>query len=179
MLTGRRAEEWTKKLKAAAKRPNLGGILVLLDGDAEKVERQDFCALYAARLLTERAKAAGAGASFSVAVVFACQEYESWILASLDALAGKPFSDGRPGVRAQSKAPQAELEKAPRDAKGELGKCMDAGYKQTIDQEPLTRLMVQDLSLVRKRMRSFRRLEQALTQLVNAVKNDAPIVSPS
>ena len=44
----------------------------------------------------------GAGKLFSVAIVFVCMEFESWLIAGIESLLGKPFSDGRKGFRAYS-----------------------------------------------------------------------------
>ena len=72
--------EWRRFLRLAAKtRRNIGGCLLLLDGDSDaKIEEQDFCARRAARLLAAESQEVGAGKMFSLAVVFACQEFESW-----------------------------------------------------------------------------------------------------
>src|SRR5262245_38163854 len=72
-------EVWKRHLRAAAKAGPLGGVLLLLDGDAGRVGREVFCAsAFAARFAT-LARDVGAGKTFSVAVVFACQEFESWL----------------------------------------------------------------------------------------------------
>jgi hypothetical protein len=143
------------------------------------VRKEPFCPVAFATRLAERARAAGAGTVFSLATVFACMEFESWMLACLDRLAGTPFPDGRSGIRPGTPAPEGDLERAPRDAKGWLDDHIDAGYKPTRDQEPLTRLMVNHLDAVRQRgSRSFRRLENALRLLVNAIRDNAHIVSP-
>ncbi|MCI0458102.1 MAG: DUF4276 family protein [Gemmataceae bacterium] len=178
-LTGNKQQEWKKKLAAAAKRSRLGGVLLVLDGDADKVEGKSFCATTVARLLSARARDVGAGTRFSVATVFSCMEYESWLLAGLEVLAGKPLPDSRPGVKAGQRAPEGDLEKAPRDAKKRLSECMESGYKETLDQEPLTKLLIEDLKPVRDRgLRSFRRLESAIAQLVEALRSDKHIVTP-
>jgi len=112
--------------------------------------------------------------------VFACQEYESWLIAGVEALAGRPLPpDGRPGVHPGTTAPAGNLELAPRDAKKWLGKHMASGYKPTMDQGPLTKLLVENLGPVRQRaLRSFRRLETALQELVNAIRSGNHIVTP-
>ena len=63
--------EWKKKLSASLKRRNVGGVLLLLDGDAKKVGSDPFCAATVARALAMEAGTVGAGSTFSVAVVFA------------------------------------------------------------------------------------------------------------
>lgn len=170
--------EWRRYLEAARRtRGEVGGCLLILDGDFEPVRGQGFCDKEAALKLAEQAKIVGGGVVFSVAVVFACQEYESWLLAALESLAGKKLPDGTLGVRADAVAPSGDLEQAPRDAKGAMRKQMTSGYKPTIHQAPLTELM--DLDCIRKRqMRSFRRLESAVDQLIAAFRDQKPIISP-
>lgn len=170
--------EWRRFLQVALRtRRDVGGCLLLLDGDARPKAGEEFCATEAARRLVEQAQAVGAGVTFSVAVVFACQEYESWILAALESLAGKKLPDGSLGVVADAVAPEGDLELAPRDAKGAMRRLLPTGYKPTIHQALLTDLM--DLECVRRRpMRSFRRLESAIEQLVAAFRQQKPIISP-
>ena len=177
-LTGRKQDNWTRWLAAANKRPNLGAVLLLLDGDARPTAGQSFCAARVARELSQRARGVGAGSIFSVATVFACREYESWLIACAERLAGRPLPDGRLGLQPGTVAPAGDLEVTPRDAKGWLDQHMQSGYKPTRDQQPLTRLMVDHLDAIRRRqMRSFRRLENALQQLVNAVRSGSHIAT--
>jgi hypothetical protein len=178
-ITGKNVAEWTKKLRAAIKRSNTGAVLFLMDGDPDKFEGKPFCAATVAKELCNRARTVGAGVTFSLACVFACKEYESWFLASLHTLAGKPLPpDQRPGVRAGAQS-VPDSENTPRDAKGELGRNMLSGYKQTTDQGPLTRLLVADLSAVRAaKLRSFARLEHAVAQLVNAIRTGQHVATP-
>lgn len=86
--------EWKRKLKAALKRSNVGGVLLLLDGDIKKVGRKSFCAAEVAQSLAQSAKDVGGGAVFSVASIFVHQEYESWLIASFASLEGKELPDG-------------------------------------------------------------------------------------
>ena len=136
-LIKNKGEKWKKYLEAARRtRPNLGAVLLLLDGDPEKILGQNFCARDVARYLAGLARDAGAEKLFSVAVVFACQEFESWILTCADRIAGLNLADGRPGVRAETIRPQQDLEKRPRNAKGLLGEKMEFGYNPVRDQGP-------------------------------------------
>ncbi len=64
--------EWRNKIRAALKNPNVGGILLLLDGDVDLPKKEPFCAMTVAQELAREAQAVGAGATFSVACVFAC-----------------------------------------------------------------------------------------------------------
>jgi hypothetical protein len=98
-LTGRRAGEWARFIGVARKRRNLGGILLLLDGDVPPAGEREFCARRTGWDFSRRAREQGAGSLFSVASVFALQEYESWLIGGIEALAGRLLPpDGRPGV---------------------------------------------------------------------------------
>lgn len=176
-ITGKLAAKWQNLLRVALKRHNVGAVLLLLDGDHRRCEDQSFCAFRAASLLASRACGEGAGRVFSVACVFALQEYESWLLAGIDSLAGVELPDGRPGVRADASVPEGDLELAPRDAKRAIGSLMIKGYKPALDQEPLTKVV--NLNAIRSQnLRSFRRLENALAQLVDAVRTGKHIATP-
>lgn len=167
---------WKRWLQACLKRPNVGGVLLILDGDAIKVAGSPFCAAIVARKLAKVARQVGAAQSFSVAIVFACLEYESWLLAGAEALAGETLSDGRT-IPLDFKAPDGDLEAAPRDAKGWIRKRIPGGYKETRDQLVLTRVL--DLKMVRDRnLRSFRRLESAVKSLIDAIRQGVHIASP-
>jgi hypothetical protein len=92
-------ENWLWYIRIAARRSNVGGILAVFDGDADKFPagaNSPFCAATAARSMAAAAAHIGAGRIFSLAVVFACVEYESWIIAGAESLVGKSFRDGRP-----------------------------------------------------------------------------------
>lgn len=176
-FSGRHAKRWLDKLSAARLRPNTEAILVVLDGDCENWENQRFCARDVACTLAHRAKEIGAGNVFSLGVVFACLEYESWFLAGLESLAGKKLADGRLGVRADAGGFAGNPESAPRGAKGELSRRMASGYKPTTDQALLTKLL--DLDLLRKKnLKSFARLERAVVQLAAACQTGRHIATP-
>ena len=169
--------EWKRKLGASLKRPNVGGVLLILDGDVGKVGGNEFCAVTVARSLVAAAMQVGAGETFSVAVVFARQEYETWLIAGVSSLAGRGLPDGRL-IDSNAKAPEGDLEASPRDAKGWLDNIVEGGYKPTRDQAALTRLV--DLEVIRARkLRSFRRLESAVSSLLEAIRRDRPTASPS
>lgn len=169
-------KEWIRYLKAAAVRYRpLGGVLLLLDGDIRT--QGAFCARNKTWELSELARAAGAGSRFSVATVFAVQEYETWLIAGIESLAGRPLPDGRRGVNAGVVAPAGNLEQAPRDAKAWLNRNMSSGYKPAKDQRVLTEMI--DLQAIRRRgLRSFRRLENALQQLIEAIRSDEHTNTP-
>lgn len=174
---GRNLIRW---LKAAAKRKNLGGVMLLVDGDLDRFLGGPFCCRTAACYLSERAREAGGGVHFSVATVIAVREYESWLIAGIEALAGKPLPDGRPGIKAGATAPPGNIEVAPRGAKGWLAHVMEAsGYKPTVDQGPITKLLIKNLAPLRNRqLRSFRRFESAIKQLVEACRTGQHVVTP-
>ena len=175
-LTGRQAKNWPNKLRVAANRGNLGGALVLLDGDADRVEGSLFCAKNVAAELAARSVEAGGGVHFSVACVFACREFETFLIAGIESLSGRSFADGRPGVKPGVHAPP-NLETAPRDAKGWLQEHMEAGYRPTRDQKQLTEMVSLD-EMRKYGLRSFRRLENALRELTESIRSNAHIVSP-
>jgi hypothetical protein len=177
-LTKDNGRKWVGFLKAAAQQANLGAVLLIQDGDLGRIRGEEFCAARFATRLSQWAKGAGVGNSFSVATVFACQEFESWILACAEHLEGVPFPDGRAGICIGTKVPEGDLENAPRDAKSWFHNNISSGYQPTRDQVALTKLMVQHLDAVRARgMRSFKRLENALSQLVNAAKTNNHLVT--
>src|SRR5262245_62106 len=130
-ITGNRKPDLLRHLRNAVKRPRLGAVLIVLDGDADRVEGQSFCAVEIARSIARRAAAAGAGTTFSVAVVFLRQEYESLLIVAADQLQGL-----KSGV---TKPPNPE--EAPRDAKGWLHKNLLDGYNPTDRQLELPRMV--------------------------------------
>jgi hypothetical protein len=178
-LLGRNEDKFIRWLRAARKRKNFGGVLVFLDGDVRVRREEAFCAATAGWELSRIARKEGAGSVFSVATVFALKEYESWLIAGVEALAGKLLPKlGRPGVRPGTLPPPDDLEVL-RDAKGWLRKQMQSGYKPTTDQGPLTALLVQNLEPLRSRgLRSFRQLEKALGLLTDAFRSGNHVVTP-
>jgi hypothetical protein len=170
-------KRWVDTLKVVTKRRDMAAVLVVLDGDAEKFEGHPFCPAMAATVLCDRAKEAGAGTVFSLALVFAVKEYESWLIAGVASLAGKPLSDRGPGVEADATSDGLDLEVAPRDAKRWLSERMRSGYDQTVHQAELTALVSLD-EIRAKKLRSFRRFENAVQTLTLAVRTRTPCVSP-
>ena len=169
--------DWKRLLAASLKRGNVSAVLLILDGDAEKVGGKPFCAAQVAGSLAKAAVSIGAGKLFSVAIVFARQEYETWLIAGIASMAGKKLPDGRL-IQPHAEAPGGDLESSPRNAKGWLDDVIERGYKPTRDQAALTKLV--DLEMIRGRgLRSFRRLESAIARLFQAIRDDKPIVSPS
>jgi hypothetical protein len=98
------------------------------------------------------------------------------LIAGVASLAGKRLPDGR-AIDSDAQAPDGDLEESPRGAKQWLSKVVEGGYKPTSDQATLTQLI--DLDIVRGReLRSFRRLESAVAELVLAIRNGEHIASP-
>ena len=152
-------------------------MLVVLDGDSDQVLGQPFCARTVAQQLTEQARTIGAGSTFSLAIVIACLEFESWLIAGVESLAGKKLRDGLAGVRAGTPCFDGNVEVGPRAAKGWLSRVMEAGYKPTIHQEYLTAEV--DLKVIRtKNVRSFQRMESAVAQMIEAFRSSHYVVTP-
>lgn len=167
-ITGAKSQgDLLRHLKNAnTQRSKLGGVLLILDGDADAVEGQPFCAADVARIIAQRSTAAGAGTLFSFATVFLRQEFESLLIAIADQL---------PGVKPDVVRPPAP-EEAPRDAKGWLHKHLIDGYNPTDRQLELTRA-VKDWTPLRA-LRCFQRLEHALVDLAEATATGRHVVSP-
>jgi hypothetical protein len=171
--------EWRRYLKAAAKRRDFGGCILLLDGDSRaKVDNQPFCAVRAAIRLAAEAQKVGAGSAFSTAIVFACMEFESWLIAGVESLVDKLFMDGRKGLPGAISQVPCDPESAPRDAKGWFKKIIATGYKPARDQADLTRLV--DLHAIRRhpKMRSFRRMEAAVNEMIAAIRSENHVATP-
>ncbi len=112
-----------------------------------------------------------------MAVVFARQEYETWLIAGTASWAGRRLPDGRL-IKSKLDPPDGDIETNPRDAKSWLNTILEGGYKPTRDHAALTRLV--ELEAIRSRnLRSFRRFEAAIAGLLHAIRSGTPIVSPS
>jgi ketosteroid isomerase-like protein len=139
--------KWVSRVTLAARRRDVGGVLAIYDGDAPSFPAGSgsrFCAATAARSMTGAAAAAGAGKTFSLAVVFACVEYETWIIAGIESLAGKKYKDGRPALSPNLKFPPGEPES---HGKRWLEQNCQ-GYRPTLDQNLLIRFVDKTLFLV-------------------------------
>lgn len=171
-------DEWFKRIRIAARRSNLGELLAVFDGDAKTFPAgapAPFCAATAAKLMASEATRIGAGKNFSLAIVFACIEYETWVIAGAESLAGKSFSDGRPILPDGMKFPRGDPES---HGKRWLEQNCLAGYRPTRDQCPMTELV--DLTTIRsKNLRSFSRLDHAFEEILDAVSRNICIVTPS
>ena len=146
------AKEGTFKavVAVARKQPDCSAILVVFDAD-------EACpADLALQLLRWGTDQLG---DFPLWVVIAKQEYEAWLIASIETLRGR--RNIRPDV-----APPADVEVI-RDAKGWLSAQMPASikYSETSDQAALTAAL--DFRLAHRRSPSFRKLWRDLTRLTN------------
>jgi hypothetical protein len=128
-------------------------LLVLLDMD-------DDCPTNRAAELVNRINHMGS-LPFSVVVVCAKREYESWFLASLETIIEGQIYDGDPEDK--------------RDVKGWLRKHFQ--YKQTRHQSLYTQKL--DISLAYRRSRSFRRLYHAFQELIDANQKGQTIITPA
>jgi hypothetical protein len=180
-------EKWKRLLGAAAKQKPLAGVLLVLDGDIDKVPSSwssyvkqfgpTFCPCHVAAILAAVARGQGAGSRFSVAVVFAMKEFETWIVAGIEGIRNIELASrrGRVSLSVSYPATTIALEDV-RDAKGLLCEQVPE-YKQSLDQAILADEF--DLQLASTRSRSFRRMSSALSQLVTAVRNGQPVVTPT
>ncbi len=143
-----------------------GAVLILIDADKE-------CAVTLAKTYVERLQVMSL--ERPVVVVIAQCEYEAWFLASLAAIAGKPWQNraGLPPGLGYTGNCEAIV-----GVKGWLDRHLPQGhsYKPSQDQAVLTAML--DLELTRKNSRSFRRLCHALEQAVNAIDQGLAVVTP-
>ncbi len=125
-----------------------GAILILLDADRD-------CPKELASEILDRARRARGDRK--IRVVLAKTEYESWLLAAMDSIAGHR------GIASTATAPP-DPESLP-DAKGLVSRQMPAGrsYRETLDQPALTAIF--DLELAR-RSPSFDKLWRDVTSLL-------------
>jgi len=168
--------QWVSRVALAARRREVGGVLAVYDGDFTMFPAgspSPFCAATAAKSMAAAAVSAGAGKMFSLSVVFACPEYETWLVAGAESFAGRHLSDGRLLLAQDVSLPVGEQECR---GKGWLEEhCVS--YRPTRDQRSLTELL--DFRFVRaKKLRSFTRLEHAVEQLLEAAAADRHISTP-
>jgi len=144
-----------------------GAILVLMDAD-------NGCPVTIAREFSHRIQAAGT--KYPVVSVIAKCEYEAWFLASLESIAGHDL-DGRPGLPDGLTYDEGDVESR-LGAKGWLDRHFpnQRTYKETLDQDIMTRLL--DIDLVTHRSRSFRRLLHAVDEAVMAIDASSVMVTP-
>jgi hypothetical protein len=167
---------WLSALAIAAHRRDVGGVLAVYDGDAKTFpagSSSPFCASSVARSMATSGIVAGAGKTFSLSVVFACVEFETWLIAGLESLRGKSLADGRLILPANVSFPAGDVES---HGKAWLERnCTN--YRPTRDQSALTELVSLESIRIRK-SRSFQRLEHAVQQLSAAVASGSHISTP-
>ena len=169
--------EWRRYLDTALRKYQMEACLLLIDGDTPPSGGQPFCAMKAARELAAVAKERGAGDRFTASIVIANLEFESWLIGGASSLAGKSLRDGSGSFLADLVPPTGDIELAPRDAKGFFKKVLSCGYRPVLHQASITELV--DLDTIRQQnMRSFRRLENALDEMIDASRDNRHIVSP-
>ncbi len=181
--------ELEKKLVLATQkgpeRERASGIILLIDGDVlPKIGRNKAakepppidCPVFAASNLVEIASRAGAGKTFSLAVVFAMQEVETWMIAGASSIQQNDKSYVY-RLRKKTEFPTGNLEEAPRNAKGWLKYNFENGYTETTDLAKLVKLV--DIAQIRgKKLRSFQRIENAVAQICAAVVTGVHIATP-
>ena len=141
-------------------------ILVVLDADVD-------CPIALAVELATAASRASLG--IPVAIVCANREYEAWFICNLTATHGGKIRE-RLNLASSLTSPN-DIERL-RDPKGWLTGNMprERAYKETFDQTPLTHQI--DLDLTYGESRSFRRLCDAIGELVGALDEGAALVTP-
>ena len=155
----------------ALSEPDCSGVLVLLDGDAvgsiAPALRPDDCSPALAKFLTQRINELNP--RVPIVVVIARWEYEAWFLASLETISPQFFSEETHF--------DGEVEEQ-RSPKGWLNARFPPGrkYSETRDQVRMTTIMQFDL--VEQRSRSFKRLRDAIDEILQAHANGEGLVTP-
>lgn len=147
-------------LEYTRRQPDCDGVLVLFDAEKDDVD----CPPRIAYVFAERA--AALGLPFPVSIVCAVCEYESWFLYS-DTIADEYFTAVYPDN------PDEEC-----SAKGWINRHLrtQATYRETIDQTDMSQLL--ELDELHDKSRSFRRLVDALTELLMAIDGGMKAVTP-
>jgi hypothetical protein len=156
-------------IRYALLEPECDAVLVLVDSDAsqglpETEKPKDDCAPAFAKILARRISALNP--PIPVVVIVARWEYEAWLLASLETL------------EIPTTSPYEGNVEEVRSPKGWIEARLPAGqkYRETIDQVALTSKL--DIKLVEQRSRSFRRLKNALSQILEATQQKRSIITP-
>lgn len=158
-----------KFLQYAQLESTCAAVLVLMDGDSVEVlppdqRPEEDCAPGFAQLLARRA--AAIQPQVPVVIVVATWEYEAWFLASIETMEITGLSSYHAAM-ADTRSP-----------KGWIDRHLPPGqkYLETIDQAKMTHKL--DFRRVEERSRSFRRLKNALSQLLEAHRENRAIVTP-
>ena len=121
------------------------------------------------------ARARSIGLHLPVAIVVAVQAYEAWLLASIETIRGRRVKGEEFLPGNVEPPPELETIGSPKEwLKERL--VAGRGYKETQDMAPLTDLL--DCVQVRRRCRSFRRLNHAIGQLIASVDRQDVAVTP-
>lgn len=182
-LVKNECSEWMRHLRNMTRRVN--GVLTVLDGDDAHFppgSGRMFCAKEAAHQLAGSASehvGAGHQGCFSLAVVIASLEYESWLIAASESIARSvPAVDPRCFRRDADLRLASSPEDAPRDAKGWLRKRLVGGYAEARGDQAFLTQHVDIDSIRRANLRSFARLENAIDQLVRAGNTGQHVCTP-
>jgi hypothetical protein len=153
-------------LENARAEADCGAMLILVDADKEDVA----CPPRLAKDFAERSRKPGL--PFPIAIVVAVCEYESWFLANLETIAPKYFE--KPETITYEGNPEAEC-----SAKGWLARQMpnDFPYSPSIHQDKMSQLI--DLDKTYVICRSFKRLVDAVEELLQAIDEGKTTVSPA
>jgi len=160
-------DDLPRMLDYAAKDPRCAAIVVMVDADEE-------CAQELAQKISKIARIRNI--SLPVATVCPNAEYETWLIASIDSIKGRPI--GQRGATIELGATCPEDVETISDAKKWLSDRMPKHftYKPGQDQIALTTMM--DLSLASERSRSFRRLRHAVEEVVAGIRTSSTTVTP-
>lgn len=143
-----------EKFLERIRREPADAVLVLLDADQD-------CAKELAEDLAARTRVLGL--PFPVAIVCAKCEYEAWFLASLETIMGISYEDDVEAKRGVKEWLSAQM-------------LPDSVYQETKDQAAMTQQI--DFTLARERSRSFRRLEHAIEELLDAIDGQKARITP-
>jgi hypothetical protein len=148
--------------RLALLQPECAAIVILFDGE-------DDCPKELAAQV--RAWAMEAAGATPCDVVVAYREYETWFLAAIESLRGHY------GIAKDAAAPaDPELK---RDAKGALEAFMppNRAYSETGDQPAMSQTF--DMGLAHRRNRSFRKLVNAIGDLLTQLRQPLPVWPPA
>lgn len=156
-------------IEYAVKKPGCNAVLLIMDSEGE-CPKSDILPDLIKRV-------ANLNLPLPVFLVFPHYNFESWFAASLPAYAGRKIK-GRKLIPPEALFDgDVESGNGKRILKGIINPGLK--YRETEDQASLTRLM--DFDLVRQRSRSFRRMEHAFQEIIEAIDNppERGFVSPS
>jgi Domain of unknown function (DUF4276) len=138
-------------------------LLILLDAEKDHYH----CPPELAQELASQAE--GLHLHFPIAIVCACCEYESWFLVSLRSIADRwllpgTTYDGNPEEECSAKAWLEDH-------------MLDGEYRETRDQVKMTNAL--DIGYAIQSSRSFRRMANAIKELLDAIDENTTVVTPS